>query len=77
MAVEREYVGVCLNVGCIPSKSLLKNAAVMRLIQDAKTYGVELGRSRRTTARPSTAAGKWSSASSTGCASSTARTRWS
>jgi dihydrolipoamide dehydrogenase len=25
--VEREYMGgVCLNVGCIPSKSLLKNA---------------------------------------------------
>ena len=44
IAVEREYVGgVCLNVGCIPSKSLLKNASVMRLIQDAKTYGVELG----------------------------------
>ncbi|HEX2517018.1 MAG TPA: dihydrolipoyl dehydrogenase [Chloroflexota bacterium] len=44
VAVEREYVGgVCLNVGCIPSKSLLKNAAVMRLIQDAETFGVELG----------------------------------
>ncbi|MGH2350468.1 MAG: dihydrolipoyl dehydrogenase [Chloroflexota bacterium] len=42
--VEREWVGgVCLNVGCIPSKSLLRNAEVMRLITDSKTYGVELG----------------------------------
>src|SRR5262245_3233922 len=44
IGVEREYVGgVCLNVGCIPSKSLLKNATVVRLFKDAKTYGVEVG----------------------------------
>ncbi|HVG96677.1 MAG TPA: dihydrolipoyl dehydrogenase [Chloroflexota bacterium] len=44
IGIEREYVGgVCLNVGCIPSKSLLKNASVMRLFKDAKTYGVEVG----------------------------------
>lgn len=41
--VEREWVGgVCLNVGCIPSKSLLRNAEVVRLIKDAKTFGVEV-----------------------------------
>jgi dihydrolipoamide dehydrogenase len=44
VGVEREFVGgVCLNVGCIPSKSLLKNAQVMRTLRDAKTYGIELG----------------------------------
>ncbi|HEV2126820.1 MAG TPA: dihydrolipoyl dehydrogenase [Chloroflexota bacterium] len=42
--IEREWVGgVCLNVGCIPSKALLRNAAVVRTIHDAKTYGVEVG----------------------------------
>ncbi len=42
--VEREFVGgVCLNVGCIPSKSLLHNASVMRTLRDAQTYGIELG----------------------------------
>ncbi len=42
--VERQYVGgVCLNVGCIPSKSLLHNASVMRTLHDAQTYGVTLG----------------------------------
>lgn len=44
LGVEREYVGgVCLNVGCIPSKSLLKNASVMRLLEDAGAWGLELG----------------------------------
>ncbi|MGI8424509.1 MAG: dihydrolipoyl dehydrogenase [Chloroflexota bacterium] len=42
--VEREWLGgVCSNVGCIPSKALLKNAAVLRTLRDAKTFGVELG----------------------------------
>ena len=42
--VEREWLGgVCTNVGCIPSKALLKNASVMRTLRDAKTFGVELG----------------------------------
>jgi dihydrolipoamide dehydrogenase len=41
--VEREWVGgVCLNVGCIPSKALLRNAEVLRLIRDAKTFGIEV-----------------------------------
>ncbi|HEU5316623.1 MAG TPA: dihydrolipoyl dehydrogenase [Chloroflexota bacterium] len=42
--VEREWLGgVCTNVGCIPSKALLKNASVVRLLRDAKTFGIELG----------------------------------
>lgn len=34
--------GVCLNVGCIPTKSLLRSAQVFRTIQDAKNYGLRL-----------------------------------
>src|SRR5919197_1059529 len=41
--VEREWVGgVCLNVGCIPSKALLRNAEVVRNFKDAKTYGITI-----------------------------------
>ena len=33
--------GVCLNVGCIPSKSLLKNAEIARTLRkDCKTFGI-------------------------------------
>ncbi|HDD55672.1 MAG TPA: dihydrolipoyl dehydrogenase [Chloroflexi bacterium] len=40
--VEKEYLGgVCLNVGCIPSKSLLKNADLAHtLTKKAKTFGI-------------------------------------
>jgi dihydrolipoamide dehydrogenase len=40
--VEKEYLGgVCLNVGCIPSKSLLKNADLAyTLTKKAKDFGV-------------------------------------
>jgi dihydrolipoyl dehydrogenase len=39
--VEREWLGgVCLNIGCIPSKALLHNAAVVRTFQNAKDYGI-------------------------------------
>ena len=39
--VERETVGgVCLNWGCIPSKSLLRNAEVLNLIKSADKYGI-------------------------------------
>lgn len=41
--VEKQYWGgVCLNVGCIPSKALLRNAEIAHLLQhDAKDYGIE------------------------------------
>lgn len=40
--VEKKYWGgVCLNVGCIPSKSLLKNAEVAHIFNhEAKTFGI-------------------------------------
>ncbi|MGB9595688.1 MAG: FAD-dependent oxidoreductase, partial [Candidatus Poribacteria bacterium] len=39
--IEREAVGgVCLNWGCIPSKSLLKNAEVLNYIKDAEKWGI-------------------------------------
>ena len=40
--MEKKYWGgVCLNVGCIPSKSLLKNAEVAHtLTHEAKTFGI-------------------------------------
>lgn len=38
--VERESLGgVCLNWGCIPKKSLLKNADVLDMLQHAADYG--------------------------------------
>jgi dihydrolipoamide dehydrogenase len=43
--VEREKLGgVCVNLGCIPSKALLHSAYVANLVQrDAKTLGVNTG----------------------------------
>lgn len=39
--IERESVGgVCLNWGCIPSKSLLRNAEVLNLMKSADKYGI-------------------------------------
>lgn len=35
--------GTCLNVGCIPSKALLKTAQMVRQLQGAATFGVETG----------------------------------
>ena len=41
--VERDRLGgVCLNWGCIPSKSLLKNASVVETIQHASDFGVQI-----------------------------------
>ena len=39
--VEKQYMGgVCLNVGCIPTKALLKNAEVAHTLQHrAKEFG--------------------------------------
>ncbi|GMA38880.1 dihydrolipoyl dehydrogenase [Mobilicoccus caccae] len=41
--IEKQYWGgVCLNVGCIPSKALLKNAELAHtLAHDKKKYGIE------------------------------------
>ena len=40
--VERDNVGgICLNWGCIPSKSLLRNAEVLGLFRQADEFGIE------------------------------------
>jgi dihydrolipoamide dehydrogenase len=40
---ERYWGGVCLNVGCIPSKALLRNAELAHIItQEAKSYGINI-----------------------------------
>jgi dihydrolipoamide dehydrogenase len=62
--IEKEYIGgVCLNIGCIPTKALLKNAEVAHTLQhrakefgfDFKDltldYGVAFKRSREVSAR--------------------------
>ena len=39
---EKYWGGVCLNVGCIPSKALLRNAEIAHIItQEKKTFGIE------------------------------------
>ena len=39
--IEKESVGgVCLNWGCIPSKSLLRNAEVLNLVNNADEFGI-------------------------------------
>ena len=42
--VEKQYWGgVCLNVGCIPSKALLRNAELVHLLKhEAKTFGIQI-----------------------------------
>src|SRR5690606_24199502 len=38
---EKYWGGVCLNVGCIPSKALLRNAELAHLVTaEAKTFGI-------------------------------------
>ncbi|HEX6095959.1 MAG TPA: dihydrolipoyl dehydrogenase [Thermoanaerobaculia bacterium] len=42
--VEKQYWGgVCLNVGCIPSKALLRNAELAHILtKEAKTFGISV-----------------------------------
>ena len=41
--VESDHLGgICLNWGCIPTKSLLKNAEVLELIKNSKKYGIDI-----------------------------------
>lgn len=39
---EKELGGVCLNVGCIPTKALLRSAEVYRACQHAEAYGLQI-----------------------------------
>jgi dihydrolipoamide dehydrogenase len=41
--IDKEWLGgVCLNVGCIPSKALLHNAAVAEMLHRGKEFGFEV-----------------------------------
>ena len=41
--IEKEKLGgVCLNWGCIPTKSLIKNAEVYSLIKHSGNYGIKV-----------------------------------
>lgn len=45
--VEKEQLGgVCLNWGCIPTKSLLRNAEILRDISEAEKFGFAVGEVR-------------------------------
>jgi len=40
--IEKEWLGgVCLNVGCIPTKALLQSAEVFRWVRKAQAFGIE------------------------------------
>src|SRR5205823_11899469 len=42
--LEQEKLGgVCVNIGCIPTKALLHSAYIAHLLRDAKEFGVEAG----------------------------------
>lgn len=42
--VEEQFLGgVCLNIGCIPTKALLESAAMITHLGHAKDFGVEIG----------------------------------
>lgn len=42
--IEKGFLGgTCLNVGCIPTKTLLANAHVMHLVQHAADFGIGVG----------------------------------
>jgi len=42
--IEKEHLGgTCLNVGCIPSKTLLRHAEVIELMHKAGEWGIETG----------------------------------
>lgn len=42
--IEKDQLGgTCLNVGCIPTKTLLANAAVLHQVKRASEFGIEVG----------------------------------
>src|SRR5256714_11348279 len=42
--IEKEKLGgVCVNIGCIPTKALLHSAYIAKLLRDAKEFGIDAG----------------------------------
>src|SRR5213595_3089147 len=42
--IEKDKLGgVCVNIGCIPTKALLHSAYIARLLREAKEFGIEAG----------------------------------
>ncbi|MFZ3386630.1 MAG: FAD-dependent oxidoreductase, partial [Candidatus Hydromicrobium sp.] len=42
--IEKEYIGgVCLNSGCIPTKTLLHTAKILQVLREAENYGIKAG----------------------------------
>src|SRR6266404_4688369 len=42
--IERDKLGgVCVNIGCIPTKALLHSAYIANLLKESKDFGVEAG----------------------------------
>src|SRR5881392_3277139 len=42
--IEKEKLGgVCVNIGCIPTKALLHSAYIAKLLREAKEFGIEAG----------------------------------
>src|SRR5207247_6439803 len=42
--IERDKLGgVCVNIGCIPTKELLHSAYIANALRDAAVFGVEVG----------------------------------
>ena len=45
--VEKELLGgVCLNVGCIPSKTIVRAAKLLKQIQRARDFGIEISQAK-------------------------------
>ena len=68
---KQYWGGVCLNVGCRPSKSLLRNAERAHLVRDrAAKFGFPVDRSPPTTEPRSTTVGASSTRASSACTTS-------
>ena len=68
--IESKYWGgVCLNVGCIPSKALLRNAELAHIFTKEANTLASAVRRLSTTGSPPTAAAKWPRAASPACTS--------
>ena len=67
---ERYWGGVCLNVGCIPSKALLRNAELAHIFHDQADDVRDLGRGAGSTSAPrSTEAARCPRSTSRACTS--------